>query len=211
MQYTYPVPSKSVAKAKVGMPAKLLRWVLISSALVTFLLSVTIFALIVGALVIYTSGRILPGVSVGDVSLGGLTADAASAQLQSAWSQIKVRDGDRIWIVTPAQLGLSLDTAATVLAAPLTINAFDPIQNQTVAWTVPNTQWGDWLTTQNASSGAVLTLDSNRLSKYLTGQNQTYNDGRHIDVAKGVAALQKAVSAGQANTTVQVLHSPSKY
>jgi lipoprotein-anchoring transpeptidase ErfK/SrfK len=101
--------------------------------------------------------------------------------------------------------------ARRLLASPLMINAFDAIQNQTVAWTVQKDQWGDWLTTQNGPSGPIFTLDTNELTKYLNKQNQLYKDGRHIDVAKGVAAAQKAISIGQTSTTVQVLHNPTKY
>ena len=65
-------------------------------------------------------GRIFPNVWALNTNLGDMTVEEAAAALQNKWAngtQIQLRDGDRIWAVTPAQLGLSLDAAATVEAA----------------------------------------------------------------------------------------------
>src|SRR5579859_477650 len=288
----------------------------------------TLLAVFAGGIVIYGSGRILPGVSVAGVALGGLDADSARAQLQSAWKQITIRDGSRTWAVEPSRLGLTFDAAMSaraamqagrssgawlsalfaepvapvvtfdpvaarqglsaladsvslsaqnatvrieagravavpavagrtldvtttlqqlaaapgaqfasgtldlsmtstqptvsdaspllqqaqrVLSAPLTINAFDPIQNTTAAWSIPVAQWGNWLTTQSGSSGVQLTVETNALSNFLTAQNQALPNGKHVDVPKSVTAAQAAVAAGQNSVTVQVLHPTTRY
>src|SRR6266852_3626149 len=117
MQRTYPAPTKSRAKASRFVPSNIATWLLLGGGLAFFLLSVTISALIAGALVIYESGRILPGVSAAGVRVGGLSVDAAADALKANWSQIAVRDGNRLWQVTPEQLGLTLDASATALEA----------------------------------------------------------------------------------------------
>ncbi|MCZ2097544.1 MAG: hypothetical protein LC121_15025 [Anaerolineae bacterium] len=65
-------------------------------------------------------GRLFPNVWALNVNLGDMTLDEAAQTLQNKWmtgTQIQLRDGDRIWSVTPAQLGLTLDAAATVESA----------------------------------------------------------------------------------------------
>jgi lipoprotein-anchoring transpeptidase ErfK/SrfK len=66
-----------------------------------------------------TVGRILPGVEIGGVDLGGMTRAEAMRALGDAADQrldrpIVVRAGDETWHVTPAELGASIDPAAKV-------------------------------------------------------------------------------------------------
>src|SRR5260221_8004384 len=123
MQRSYPAPAprrpirQPAVSFKGWLPRNLFTWALVSGAVVFFLISMTVISLVLGAMVIYASGRILPGVAVAGIHLGGMELDDATAQLQNAWSQIAVRDGTRVWMVSPEQLGLSLDAAATALAA----------------------------------------------------------------------------------------------
>ncbi len=67
------------------------------------------------------SGRILLGVRVGDVRLGNMSAEQAAAALESAWSAdgqgLVLSDGQRTWNASPAELGLTLDAAATAQRA----------------------------------------------------------------------------------------------
>jgi vancomycin resistance protein YoaR len=68
------------------------------------------------------AGRILPGVSMAGVELSNLTPDQASQTLEQRLiypqaGQVVFRDGDRIWVAKPAELGLSFDTASSVKAA----------------------------------------------------------------------------------------------
>ncbi|MEP7293349.1 MAG: L,D-transpeptidase family protein [Chloroflexota bacterium] len=71
--------------------------------------------------------RIATGVAVASIPLGGKTSSEASAALQQnlAAQPILLTDGDRDWSVSPADLGVSIDTTATLQdaedAAPNTI------------------------------------------------------------------------------------------
>src|SRR5262249_49075985 len=113
MQRAVPASTPS----RIILPKGLLTWALIGVAAAIFLVAMSIAATVVGVLVIYGSGRILPGVAVGGVRLGGMRVEDASAQLEAQWSQIVVRDGDRTWGVTPAQLGMTFDANATAAEA----------------------------------------------------------------------------------------------
>jgi len=324
-----PAPTPAAPRPVMKRPTSYLTWAVVGGVALGGMFVVAMLALALGVMVIYGSGRILPGVSAGGVWLGGLSAEDAAAQLESRWSQITVRDGDRTWTVPAAQLGLNLDAEATardaqnygrgagsflsgligqesvapvlnvdanavtqgikaltttverpaanatirmvngeltpieavegrllnvsattnrllaspgdeladgaldlvmdmqaptvtdatpllektraLLASPLTVNAYDPITNQTTTWSVAPDQWGQWLTTENTPTGLNLSLDANGVNAYLSGQNASLTDGRNIDVAKSVAALRAAVASGKASTTVQIFHKPTSY
>ncbi len=68
------------------------------------------------------AGRIFPGVSVAGVDLSGLTPTEAAVKLNRSLSypsngKIVLRDGERIWLVTPVQLGMAFDASASAQAA----------------------------------------------------------------------------------------------
>jgi hypothetical protein len=70
----------------------------------------------------YFSGKIYPGVSLAGVDLSGLSPAEASAQLQTSLDyptqgKILFRDGEKIWLASPAQLGFFLDPQATTSSA----------------------------------------------------------------------------------------------
>src|SRR5690606_25217841 len=70
---------------------------------------------------LWLADRIVPGVYVWDVDMGGLTCDEATARLAEfryptdRW--IALRYGDKTWPVDPGEMGAYLDVPATVEAA----------------------------------------------------------------------------------------------
>jgi LysM repeat protein len=75
--------------------------------------------LLAGFGLIYSSDQIMPGVKSAGVDLGGMgLSEATNALAQASFGQsFLVRDGDRSWAVSPAELGVSIDAAATAQAA----------------------------------------------------------------------------------------------
>lgn len=69
------------------------------------------------ALNLMVANRMLPGVQVGDVALGGLMQAEAQQRLSQAWTTVTLRDAERTWQVQAADLGLSLDAAQTAALA----------------------------------------------------------------------------------------------
>lgn len=89
------------------------------SALKGGMAGVLLFAVVV---IIYhsLSGRILPNVWVMGVPVGGLSTQEAQDRLLDVWYnqlQIQLVDGERVWSVSPGELGLKLDVRKTVEAA----------------------------------------------------------------------------------------------
>ncbi len=68
------------------------------------------------------SGRVAPGVWVAGIPLEGLTASQAEAAINRGWAEagpryLTLQDGDRQWVLSLADLGVSWDAPATVRAA----------------------------------------------------------------------------------------------
>ena len=89
------------------------------------LLAVAIIVAGVAAMFIlelWLADRIIPGVYVWDVDVGGLDRDQAMERLSAAFRypddrHPTLRYGEQVWPVDPADLGIQLDVAATVDAA----------------------------------------------------------------------------------------------
>lgn len=97
-------------------------------ALVTMLIGVALFVpLAVLIPVVYSisyDGRIFPGVGVAGVDFSGLTIAQAEDRLAKAirypeTGKIVFREGQRVWVAKPSELGLSLDVRTVVQAAYL--------------------------------------------------------------------------------------------
>jgi vancomycin resistance protein YoaR len=91
-------------------------------ALLSLLIGLVIFGLSIVAFVVGTqlwySGRIFPGVRVAGVDVGGLNQQQAAERITANVNyplngKILLRDGDKIWVTSPAKLGLYLDPVAS--------------------------------------------------------------------------------------------------
>jgi lipoprotein-anchoring transpeptidase ErfK/SrfK len=69
-----------------------------------------------GLMLVYGNG-ILPAVSVSGMALGGLSEQEATTILNSEWDTIILRDGERIWSINPATLGITMDATKTAQQA----------------------------------------------------------------------------------------------
>lgn len=89
------------------------------SGLALFLAAVLIWT--IGFQLIY-AGRIFPGVSIAGVELSGLSPSEAAMRLNQNLTypyagKIVLRDGNRVWVVTPSQMGMTFDASASAQAA----------------------------------------------------------------------------------------------
>jgi len=98
-------------------------WIQLSAAfLVGFsLFLLTLFILSLGYRLVF-AGRIFPGVSVAGVDVSGLKIEEAVVKIKPALTfptsgKIVFRDGQNVWIETPANLGMALDPVSTAKLA----------------------------------------------------------------------------------------------
>ncbi len=97
----------------------------IAAALVAglFVFLSIILAWVVGYQLVY-AGRIFPGVSVAGVNLSGLSPQDAALKLNQTLSypltgKVLFRDGDKVWVASPVQLGMVFDASSSAEAAYL--------------------------------------------------------------------------------------------
>lgn len=99
---------------------------LFPQVLVALFAGTLIFILLLGAVGIafetYYSGQTYPGVSVAGLDVSGLSPEESAAFLEGRLDypergRILLRDGEKIWLASPAQLGFYLDAESTALAA----------------------------------------------------------------------------------------------
>ncbi len=94
--------------------------ILVVGSLLLVIACLPLMAGVAGYVYYQMSGRIAPGVRVGDTSLGWMTVEEAALVLQEDWSQerrLVVSDGFQSWSVTPAELGLEVDAIETARSA----------------------------------------------------------------------------------------------
>jgi lipoprotein-anchoring transpeptidase ErfK/SrfK len=302
-------------------------WVMLGFAALTVGSVTTIGAIGAGLMLYLGSGRILPGVSVLGIPLGGLSTTEAAAKLTSL-NDITVRDGERLWTLAAGEIGITIDTVATaeeakqagredgsllsaftrasvapilnidsaaanqalhtfaetadlpaknatirlvngqltpiaasagrvmdvdatlnrlltattaeladgaldlvmnttqptitdatplleqtraLLASSLTINAYNPISNETQNWSLAPDQWGAWLTTTDTVTGIALSLDAASLNNYLSQQSAGFGSGRSIKLEEAVKQVQDALAANNPTSTIRVYNSPTEY
>jgi len=82
---------------------------------------ITMFLITIGYRITY-SGRIFPGMSVAGVDVSGMKPLEAAVKLQTALTypvsgRIVLRDGENVWVESPARLGMVFDSAASAQAA----------------------------------------------------------------------------------------------
>ncbi len=105
--------------------------------------------------------------------------------------------------------GPMVAAASALLANPLSVRAFDPIEGDTADWIVAPQEWSQWLTAEADSSSALglrLSLEESALRGYLEGQQAQLTGGEYLDVDEAAGAVESAIGAGQTSAVVRVYH-----
>lgn len=110
-------------------------WVQMAAALMggVLLFLVVMSALSMGYGLLY-AGRVFPGVTVAGVDVSGLTVEETAVKLSSTLTfpysgRIVLRDNDRTWLTTPAQVGMVFDPVATAELAYKFGRSANPLSN----------------------------------------------------------------------------------
>ena len=96
-------------------------WILVlGGSLLLFLISLPVLVGVGGYVYYQMSGRIAPGVRVGNTRLSWMTESQAAAVVHKEWNmdgKLQVTDGLQSWTLTPSELGLSVDAIQTAQQA----------------------------------------------------------------------------------------------
>ncbi len=108
-----------------------------------------------------------------------------------------------------------VEFAQALLQHPLTIEAYDPVDDQGYPFVVPPAQWGQWLDTRltyhQTGPRLYLTLEPTPVREYLEQQAATLPYPLTLDIEDGVRAVQETAATGTLYTWVTVRYLPTIY
>ncbi|MCB9443786.1 MAG: L,D-transpeptidase family protein [Ardenticatenaceae bacterium] len=118
--------------------------------------------------------------------------------------------------VAPAITDVSGLVAAAnqLLATAVTIQAYDPVRDETMNWMVAPEQWGRWLTPvvdPSAPGQFEWTLDENQAQAFLAAQAQSLGEDRYVDVNGLVTAVTEAIKVQNTAVTLRIYHHPTQH
>jgi lipoprotein-anchoring transpeptidase ErfK/SrfK len=131
----------------------------------------------------------------------------------------ELADGDLDLVMHPVaptvtDAGPMVAAASALLAHPLEIVAWDPIEDEEQRWSVPPQQWSEWLTAEtdaSSSTGLRLGLDTPSLRAYLNGEQNNLESGEHLEIDDAISAVQDAIAANSTESVVRVYHSDAEH
>ena len=162
-----------------------------------------LFFVIAGAFVfsfqLRYEGRIFPGVSVAGIDVSGKApAEAASLIAQRLvypqQGRIALKDGSSVWVVTPAELGLTLDASTTAhraYAVGRSGNLLQRLSQQLTAFTTGQTL------------APVLVYDERVAQEYLAGLAAMINRST-LEASLGIDGARVTVNSGQVGRELDV-------
>lgn len=160
-------------------------------------LGALLLVLFIGSQVAY-AGRILPGVSMNGVDLGGLSVSQATDRIARSYSfadqgRILLTDGSKSWVVTPAQLGFFLDPEASAR------NAYTADRGSSVF-----TMLGSRISGQRTiTSSPVLLFNQEIAVKYLQGLAVQINQPIR-EASLSIQGSDVVVNQGQAGRVLDI-------
>jgi lipoprotein-anchoring transpeptidase ErfK/SrfK len=105
--------------------------------------------------------------------------------------------------------GPMVEAATALLANPLSLRAFDPIEGDTADWWVTPQEWSQWLTAEPDSTspfGLRLRLEETALRGYLEGQQAQLTGGEYLKLDDAVSAVNSAIGSGNTGAVLRVYH-----
>jgi lipoprotein-anchoring transpeptidase ErfK/SrfK len=175
------------------------------------------FITLAGAGLIYMSDLVMPGVQVMGVDVGRMTQNEAAAVLQNNTTQqtLRLTYDETVWLVAPADLGLTLDAAATAKRAHAygrTPEAWIELI-QTGAMTVEPSWVLDTAVTQTYLQNRAGELAIEPVNAGLVIENGQVTttpavDGQVLDVAATVATLAQSGAAAAQNGEIPLVMQP---
>lgn len=140
-----------------------------------------------------------------------LDLPATLSQLQTAAATV-MTNGRFDLITTPIQPEISDMSAAAaqanqLLAAPLSVRAYDPVRDETAVWDVLPEVWVSWLALDVAANGQ-LTWGINRaqLETFLTTQANLLGEDRYFKTDDAETAVSQAINNKTSTVTLRVYH-----
>ncbi len=182
----------------VSRPRYSIEQALLSLFIGLLIFGLSLFVFIIGAQIWY-AGRIFPGVKVAGIDVGGLRPQEAAQRISEGITfpqqgKILLRDGEQIWIATPAQMGMYLDPQTSARSA---------YQVGRSGWILERLriQFYAWLSENNLAPALI--YDQRAAYAYLSGIAKEI-DRPTIEASVALQGTDVVVKPGQVGRAVDV-------
>jgi hypothetical protein len=140
-----------------------------------------------------------------------LNLDATLAPLRQN-ATAALADGVLELVMTPIQPEITdssslVQAAGALLVNPLQIQAYDPVSNQSVNWSVPPQTWSNWLVAGNSG----LNFDSTPVQAYLNQQQAQLPSGDYVNIDESIAALQSSIAQNSTSSHLRIYHHDTQH
>jgi lipoprotein-anchoring transpeptidase ErfK/SrfK len=142
-------------------------------------------------------------------SAAPLASDAGAALADGTLELVTYPIAPEITDPTPI-----VNAAAALLANPLRIRAYDPIEDESFDWNIPPAEWGNWLTAEpdpNASIGLRVSLDEGQLQAYFGARVAELGGARTLDMDEATEAVQTAIGRGETESWTRVYYNDRQH
>ena len=144
-----------------------------------------------------------------DATLANLQADAAGELADGALDLKMVSVAPSVTDATPL-----LQQAQALLSNPLTIEAYDPVDDTTQVWSLTPQEWSQWLVAspdQSSSLGLRLSLHDSGLRGYLESKAAQLPNNGFLEIDESIEKVNAGLQSNQLSTWVRIYHNPATY
>ncbi len=143
-----------------------------------------------------------------------LDVDATLAQVQ-ADPRVVLSSGILQLVVRPVQprvsdLSQELGRVQALLSEPLSIAAYDPIDDETVRWDTTPEDMAGWMRIGERNGAPALEVDSQKFNAYLASQQGRLGEGREFEPLQSNADLEGALANGR-RLDLDIRRLPTEY
>jgi lipoprotein-anchoring transpeptidase ErfK/SrfK len=96
-----------------------------------------------------------------------------------------------------------------LLSAPLSLELYDPVNNQSIPWTISPQVWANWLVIDlHPADGSSFhwAMEPSRVKGYLDQETSALGQGRYVQLDAAMTALNDAVNSGGYRAELRVYH-----
>jgi LysM repeat protein len=159
--------------------------------------------------------RVVAGRVEATPSVTGRALDVAATMAWLKQNAAQVFTEGRLPLVMVPVPPAITETSAVVaqanqwLANPLSIHAYDPITDETSAWTVGPDVWGTWLSLSvDPADSTQLNweLDMENVQAFLAGQATTIGPDRYLVLDEAVTVIRETIAAPSWDVPLRIVH-----
>lgn len=100
--------------------------------------------------------------------------------------------------------------AAGLLAAPLTVVAYDPISDEQIEWTADPQEIAGWLAVESDGEALHVVVDAQKAAGFLSARSAELGGGRSIDIESSAGVLLDALRS-RTSAALTVINPPTTY